>query len=235
MQKPVSIKPYVLFHSGPFSQWHISSFRVDGVTYNCCEQYMMAEKARLFKDDDMHELILRATAPRQQKALGRGVRGFKEHTWKSNCLRIVTEGNLHKFRQNTELREKLMATGERTIAEAAPKDKIWGIGLHASDKRAQDMSTWRGTNLLGVALMTVRERLRKEKDDSEKKTDKKTDVPSSSPPAEPVSLGPQPEEPKETEAKRRRAKLRTKSSGRGRKKSDRRPRKSGAAGKGEWM
>ncbi|MBC1996683.1 NADAR family protein, partial [Listeria seeligeri] len=31
-----------------FSQWWICSFKVDGVEYNCAEQFMMAEKAKLF-------------------------------------------------------------------------------------------------------------------------------------------------------------------------------------------
>lgn len=29
----------------PFSQWHPAKFEVDGVTYNCAEQYMMYQKA----------------------------------------------------------------------------------------------------------------------------------------------------------------------------------------------
>lgn len=28
-----------------FSQWYPSSFTVDGITYNCAEQYMMRQKA----------------------------------------------------------------------------------------------------------------------------------------------------------------------------------------------
>ena len=34
------------------SQWYPASFIVDGVYYNCAEQYMMAEKARLFGDEE---------------------------------------------------------------------------------------------------------------------------------------------------------------------------------------
>ena len=29
----------------PFSQWHSAEFTVDGVHYNCAEQYMMHQKA----------------------------------------------------------------------------------------------------------------------------------------------------------------------------------------------
>jgi predicted NAD-dependent protein-ADP-ribosyltransferase YbiA (DUF1768 family) len=31
--------------SSPFSQWHPSEFDVDGITFNCCEQFMMYHKA----------------------------------------------------------------------------------------------------------------------------------------------------------------------------------------------
>ncbi len=34
------------------SQWWPCSFEVDGVYYNCAEQFMMAEKARLFGDEE---------------------------------------------------------------------------------------------------------------------------------------------------------------------------------------
>ena len=40
----------VLFWHSPsyFSQWYPSPFVVDGVSYSCAEQFMMAEKTRLF-------------------------------------------------------------------------------------------------------------------------------------------------------------------------------------------
>ena len=33
------------FYNGPFSQWHMKHMTIEGVDYNCCEQYMMAGKA----------------------------------------------------------------------------------------------------------------------------------------------------------------------------------------------
>ena len=38
-------------------------------------------------------------------------------------------------------------------------DRIWGIGLKQEDKRAADPIQWQGSNLLGFALMDVREQL----------------------------------------------------------------------------
>lgn len=150
---------FAFFWGGWPSQWHRCRFSIDGVTYNCCEQFMMAEKARVFGDADVERAILAATNPRQQKALGRTVRHFDVATWNSVCRGIVYLGNLAKFEQNDDLRELLLATEGRTIVEASPKDSIWGIGLAQDDPRAQDPRTWRGKNWLGVALLQVRDEL----------------------------------------------------------------------------
>jgi len=59
---------YVFFWGGTFSQWCPSTFEIEGVLYNCCEQYMMAQKALLFNDIESHKMIMYATSPRDQKA-----------------------------------------------------------------------------------------------------------------------------------------------------------------------
>ena len=48
-----------------------------------------------------------------------------------------------------------------TPFEASPVDRIWGIGLSRDDPRAQSPVEWRGLNLLGFALMAVRQQLEK--------------------------------------------------------------------------
>jgi len=47
--------------------------------------------------------------------------------------------------------------------EASPKDKIWGIGLGAKSAVEKGEEAWKGLNLLGKALMEVREMLRGQK------------------------------------------------------------------------
>lgn len=93
------------------------------------------------------------------KALGRQVRGFRESAWERERFAIVVRGNLAKSGQHPELREYLAGTRARVLAEASPTDRVWGIGLEASDSRAEDPRQWRGLNLLGFALMAVRDRL----------------------------------------------------------------------------
>ena len=124
---------------------------------------MMAAKARMFNDTESLEQILAAPTSAEAKAIGRQVKNFDDATWKANARGIVTEGNIAKFEQNKELREFLLATGDAVLVEASPRDCIWGIGLGQDIPKAQHPDTWRGQNLLGFALMDVREELRRSK------------------------------------------------------------------------
>ena len=91
---------FVFFWRGWPSQWGRTPFTHAGITYNCCEQYMMAEKARIFGDKETLQTILAAISPKEQKALGREVRGFDEAIWNSVCRGIVYTGNLAKFQDH---------------------------------------------------------------------------------------------------------------------------------------
>ena len=141
------------------SQWWPAEFTVDGLPYPTAEHYMMAEKARLFGDDEVLERVLQAAEPSQAKALGRKVSGFDSTRWEARRLEIVIAGNLAKFGQHADLRAYLLGTSPKRLVEASPVDRIWGIGLAADDPRASDPSQWQGLNLLGEALMRVREKL----------------------------------------------------------------------------
>ena len=150
---------FYFFWSGPFSQWSVRPMVIDGLQYNCCEQFMMAEKARLFGDDEILDLIMASDDPRTQKHLGRKVKGFVLETWESKCRDIVYKANLAKFTQNPELKAMLLATGSKRIVEASPLDRVWGIGLAEKDNDAPNPDKWRGTNWLGEAIQKVREEL----------------------------------------------------------------------------
>ena len=43
------------------------------------------------------------------------------------------------------------------IVESAPNDSIWGIGLHIKNNDIYDPMKWKGSNVLGWALMEARE------------------------------------------------------------------------------
>jgi ribA/ribD-fused uncharacterized protein len=145
--------------ASPFSQWYRSAFTVDGVTFNCAEQFMMHGKARLFDDAETAQKILAADHPREHKALGRKVKRFDDAVWKREREAIVLAGSRAKFTQNADLLALLLATRGTTLVEASPYDRIWGIGLAATDPKAQDPATWRGQNLLGKILTQLRDEL----------------------------------------------------------------------------
>lgn len=141
------------------SQWYPARFEIDGTSFATAEHYMMYRKALLFGDDVAAEQILRAPNPAAVKALGRSVRGFVDSVWAEHRSAIVVDGNHAKFSQSPALRAYLLGTKERVLVEASPVDRVWGIGLAADDEHADNPLMWRGLNLLGFALMTVRERL----------------------------------------------------------------------------
>ncbi|MGK5685139.1 NADAR family protein [Actinoplanes sp. URMC 104] len=147
--------------AGCLSQWWPCRFTVDGREFPSAEHYMMWRKAELFGDDAMAARILAAPHPQVAKTLGGRVSGFRQDVWDEHRYGIVVAGNLAKFGQDDELREYLLTTGDRVLVEASPLDRIWGIGLGRDDPAAGDPRRWRGTNLLGFALMDVREGLRR--------------------------------------------------------------------------
>lgn len=142
------------------SQWYDCWFEVDGVRYHTTEQYMMAQKAHLMRDDLTLGKIMAAKDPRDCKALGRKVQNFDEAVWDRERYGVVLRGNLAKFSQNPELFAFLDGTGDDVLVEASPYDLIWGVGLRRDDPRIKDPNEWRGENLLGFALTQARDMLR---------------------------------------------------------------------------
>nr|XP_022314281.1 riboflavin biosynthesis protein PYRR, chloroplastic-like [Crassostrea virginica] len=143
----------------PFSQWHPSKFVVDGKTYNCAEQYMMYHKALVMKNDELAEVIMALDNPQEIKDVGRSIPDIDAELWNHKSFEVVEAGNMAKFSQNEELKQKLFNTYPRTLVEASPHDTIWGIGLGQRDKRAWNKMSWRGENRLGEILTRVRDKL----------------------------------------------------------------------------
>lgn len=148
---PGQVGPFV------FSQWFPAPFEVGGVRYLTAEHWMMAEKARIFGDDAARDRIVACAHPAEAKALGRAVRGFDDATWASQRFEIVVSGSVAKFSQHPALRAYLLATGDKVLVEASPRDTVWGVGLGKDNPAVHDPRTWRGANLLGFALMRARQ------------------------------------------------------------------------------
>lgn len=157
----------VCFHNpdednGYLSNWYPSPFTVDGVAFSSMEQFMMYRKAICFGDEAVAAQILSTSDVAKIKSLGRQVSNYDESMWNGIRQIVVCEGLLAKFSQNDELKAKLKATGNAVLAECAVKDCIWGIGLSMKDPDRLNKAKWNGQNLLGYALMMVRERLQQD-------------------------------------------------------------------------
>lgn len=142
-------------------QWQISEFSVDVEDYNCAEQYMMAEKARLFEDEEIEKQIMETSDPKKMKDLGKKVKNFNQKIWDKVKYSIVLNGNYYKFSQNSEMRNFLLSTGDKILVEASPLDTIWGIGLSEQNINSENPIAWKGKNLLGFVLMELRDELKK--------------------------------------------------------------------------
>lgn len=154
----------ICFHNpgeenGYMSNWFLSDFTIDGVKFTSMEQYMMYSKAVCFNDKVIAEQILNTQDVAHIKELGRSVLGYNENIWNGMRQIIIYEGLLAKFTQNDSICEQLKSTGNAILAECAVRDCIWGIGLAMDNPKRLDISQWRGQNLLGYALMMVRNRV----------------------------------------------------------------------------
>lgn len=150
---------HVYFWGSIFSQWYKSDFSEGSIKFTSAEQYMMYRKALLFGDIASSEKILATNNPKAIKAIGRLIKAFNEDVWDNHKYQIVVRGNLLKFSQNMKLKEALLKTGDKILVEGSPYDRIWGVGLKWDDPEILNESNWRGFNLLGKALMEVRDLL----------------------------------------------------------------------------
>lgn len=72
---------------------------IDGVYYNCMEQYIMAEKARLFNDAETESRIMAEYSQMAIKKLGRQVVGYVDAQWKAVRQQVSVKAISPSFRR----------------------------------------------------------------------------------------------------------------------------------------
>lgn len=150
---------HVYFWGSIFSNWYDVQFEHNNQIFYNSEQAYMYEKAIFFRDFAIADKIYECDSPKEAKALGRQVKNFDSKKWDMESYDIMVDIIFEKFNQNPSLKEILLSTGNKTIVEASPFDKIWGVGLHWDDNRILNEKNWKGKNLLGKALMEVRQKI----------------------------------------------------------------------------
>lgn len=149
---------------GVCSQWYTGNGFTDDINhYISAEHFMMVGKANLFNtkgnNSKLISKMLSTKYPSTVKSYGRQVKGFSAEVWDSYKYGIVVYGNYLKFSQDKKLGDMLMSTGDAILVEASPYDQIWGIGLEDGHPNCRTPTQWNGLNLLGFALMDVRQSL----------------------------------------------------------------------------
>ena len=127
------------------------------ITVSSSEQAIMYMKAVLMNDSESALLIENANSPSESKRLGRNVTPFDDDKWKVWREDIAVYVLTKKFSSSEHLLSVLKNTHGQDIAEASANDRIWGIGIGI--KQAMGGVKWRGKNILGRALVTVRDNL----------------------------------------------------------------------------
>lgn len=148
----------VTFFTGgaPFSNFYFSPFVYKGHNVKTAEQAFMIEKAITFNDESKILPIVQARSAADAKKIGRTVRNFDPKVWDEKRYKVMVDILKTKF-QNPTLKEILLRTCNLELVEGSPYDAIWGVKLDWMSDEILDRNNWRGRNLLGKALMEVRE------------------------------------------------------------------------------
>lgn len=170
----ITTPTHVFFYSGRtiYSNWHRTKNQFkdplnNDLAFDSTEQAFFWWKAVFFQDHKIATLLERDTDPGSCKRLGRLVANYDDNSWECVRLGFMTYVNLLKYSQNPAWKAELLGTGSRILVEASPVDRIWGVGLDVTeavayyDSAEYKASGWPGRNLLGIALMSVREMLKK--------------------------------------------------------------------------
>lgn len=153
---------HIFFWSGWPSNWYPAKFKVikdaKEIEFQNSEQYFMYMKAVYFEDfDTASEIVKNGGNPNEAKRLGRLVKNFDPAKWDNIKESVMFDANFLKYMRNRKLYKKLTdpSLDGKHFVEGSPYDKIWGIGVHYMDA-SDDESTWKGQNLLGKTLDTLR-------------------------------------------------------------------------------
>ncbi len=147
-------KPFEV--NGYLSNWSPHVIKNEGIEFKTVEHFFMYHKAILMGDEHTAKKILLVRTPQEAKALGRLVQNFDEEKWDTLKEGVMVHGLWLKATQHSEVKDLLLATCGKKLAEASPFDKIWGIGMSKDDKNAHNPNKWRGKNLLGKSWMKAR-------------------------------------------------------------------------------
>lgn len=152
-------KDYVFFW-GPkdvLSNFYPIKYYFRGKKVKSSEEAFMLAKALHFNDMNSALKLQLTRTPKEAKAIGRLVKNYDDAEWNRVRYDYMVEVLTAKFLSNKAYARVLVDTFGKTIVEASPYDEIWGIKIGINDPDRLDEAKWKGQNLLGKALMEVRD------------------------------------------------------------------------------
>ncbi len=135
---------------GCFSNFSRHPVKLKGHTWPTSEHYFQAQK---FVDTKYESEVRKASGPSEAARMGRDRKNPLRKDWESVKDDVMREVVYAKFTQHEDLKKTLLSTGDAKLIEHTENDTYWADGGDGS-----------GKNMLGIILMEVRERIRKEDD-----------------------------------------------------------------------
>lgn len=133
---------------GYLANYSQHGFYKNGIYYKTVEHFYQSEK---FDNEEIKNKIINANTPKEASNIGRDRNNKRKDNFKKIKEEVMYEGVLEKFRQNADIRSKLIETGNSPIREMTIDEYYWGVG--------KDLS---GENHIGKTLMKVRNTIKNE-------------------------------------------------------------------------
>ncbi len=158
---------HIYFYTNYLSNWYPTkeikpqfADQITNLVWNNTEEAFMYYKAIFHNDLETARKInvhsIHRKHPSGVKDLGREVKNYNDKAWQCVRFGYMVYVNYLKFSQNPQFKKDLLNTGNRILVEASPVDGVWGVKLAEDDPLILDEKNWNGQNLLGKALMEVR-------------------------------------------------------------------------------
>jgi ribA/ribD-fused uncharacterized protein len=127
------------------SNFYLRAVTIDDIAWPSTEHYYQAQKFLAAAD---RERIRSCNSAAEAFLLGQNLATERVGNWEDIKVAVMYKALKHKFKQHSDLKQVLLATGEAVIKEKSLIDSFWGIGADG-----------KGANLLGILLMELRAEL----------------------------------------------------------------------------
>lgn len=149
---------HIYFWGGSLANYFDCPFEWNNRKFLSSEQAYAYAKAVLF-DKSYIQTILDCPFAQVAENLGRQVPNFDEAIWSEKRYNVMLDILKAKFYSDDFLKDELLSTEGKVLVFANENDTVWGVGLGSYSNNILEEENWKGQNLLGKALMEIREEM----------------------------------------------------------------------------